>query len=249
MESRAHENWIKQGSTGILTLPSSRGNYLDDPEFLDLEWLRAAFSEPGLKGIILRGSGRHFSAGADLEKLRLLAKERSALEARISAGKEIIRLIGSTPLPVIAAISGVCFGGGLEIALACHIRICSENALFAFPETNLQIMPGLGGTITLPRLIGPGRAVEMILSGDMMNSRKALETGLVNRVVADNDLYTFTGKYLEKLTEDKEVEVIRSVMTAIHHAMHLDFDRALKEETRLFCELAVNNLKSDHTSD
>ena len=158
------------------------------------------------------------------------------------AGKDLLQLIANTPLPVVAEISGACFGGGLEIALACHIRICSENALFAFPEANHGIMPGLGGTITLSKLIGPGRATQMILSGDIVNAEKALETGLVDHVVPKETLHGFTLHYLEKLTRDRDVEVIRSIMRSIHNAMNMDAGQALEEETRLFCELALKNL-------
>jgi enoyl-CoA hydratase/carnithine racemase len=234
--------WKRAGSIGLLSLHSPRGNYLEEPGFIPLPLLEELFSEPGLKGVIIKGGGRHFSAGADLAQLKLLAKDDTLLAEKITAGKTLIRLIESLDVPVVAEISGVCFGGGLEIALACHIRICSDNALFAFPEVNYGIMPGLGGTVMLTRLIGPGRSAEMILSGDMANAEKALEMKLVEYIVPSVDLNSFTLEYLHKLTDDREVEVIRSVMKSIRNSLAMDMESALAEETRLFCALAVSNM-------
>jgi enoyl-CoA hydratase/carnithine racemase len=234
--------WKREGSTGVLSLPGQQGNYLEEPGFLPLSLLEELFSEPDLKGVIIKGSGRHFSAGANLEKLKLLARDESLLAEKMTAGKELIRLIESRDIPVVAEISGVCFGGGLEIALACHIRICSENALFAFPEVNYGIMPGLGGTDSLTRLIGPGRSTEMILSGDMANAEKALEMKLADYVVPQTELHVYTLGYLRKLTDDRDIDVIRSVMRSIRNSQIMDTERALAEETRLFCALAVRNM-------
>jgi len=236
--------FIQEGVLGILTLPGTGGNYLEQPDFADVDWLRERFSDPGLKGIIIRGSGRHFSAGADLDKLKKLAGDETLLFHRMTAGKKLIRIITEAEVPVVAGISGVCFGGGLEIALACHIRICSENALFAAPEANYGIMPGLGGTVTLSRLIGPGKAVEMILSGDIVNAEKALALGLTDYVIPNKDLHSFTLDYLNKMTADRDTAVIRSIVKSIHHSQTMDFEKAMEEETKLFCALAVRHLNN-----
>lgn len=243
MTSDSDQIWDKVGSTGIFKLTGTRGNYLADPDFVDVDWLREMFSEPDLMGIIIKGSGRHFSAGADMSALRKLAEKESQLIHKMNAGKEIIQVLEGTPLPLVAEIHGACFGGGLEIALACHIRICSEKALFAFPEINHGIIPGLGGTVNLSKIIGPGKAAEMILSGDIMSAGKALETGLVDYVVPEGELSSYCLHYLEKMTRDRDGEVIRSVMTSIRNAMTMDTDHAMAEETRLFCRLAARNLE------
>ena len=179
-----------------------------------------------------------------METLRKLAQDELLLAEKITAGKELIRIIDGLHLPVVAEIRGACLGGGLEIALACHIRICSDNALFAFPEANHGIMPGLGGTATLSRLIGPGQAAGMILSGDVVNAEKALEIGLVDYVTGKDELQAYTMRYLQKLTADRDIEVIRSVMASIHNSLHLPLDAAMLEETKLFCALAARNMKS-----
>ena len=244
MKSSRYETWKREGSIGILSLPGFKGHYLHEPEFIPLERLVEFFGGAGLKGGIIRGSGRHFSAGADLDRLSQIAKEETVLFTKMTAGKNLIRFIEDARLPVIAEISGACFGGGLEIALACHIRICSENALFAFPEVNLGIIPGLGGTVSLSKVIGAGKAVEMILSGDAISGDKALEMKLVDYIVPGKELHDFTRKYLEKLTNDRDVEVIRAIMESIRHGQVMETDKALQEETRLFCALAVRNMQT-----
>lgn len=242
MTSHQNNIWTRQDTIGILSLRGSKGNYLDSPDFTDLNWLNERMSEPGLKGIILRGSGRHFSAGADMDRLKELARNKELLFDQMSAGKEIIKALESASLPVIAEISGICFGGGLEIALACHVRICSVNALFAFPEVNWNIMPGLGGTVFLPGIVGHGKAVKIILSGDTMNATEAKSLNLVDYVVPSVELGRFCMDYLKKLTDERDDGVIRSVMKSIHNSLHMDLNSALEEETRLFCELAVKKL-------
>ncbi|MBP6872255.1 MAG: enoyl-CoA hydratase/isomerase family protein [Bacteroidales bacterium] len=244
MEVSREKIWERSGSIGILTLQGPKGNQLEEPAFLPLPLLEEFFGEPGLKGVIIRGSGRHFSAGASLSHLKELASDKAALAEKMDAGKAIIRFIDTTEIPVAAEISGVCFGGGLEIALACHFRICAENALFAFPEINHGLMPGLGGTVMLSRLIGQGRAAGMILSGDTVNAEKAMEMGLADHVVPAPGLHAFTLDFLHKLTDDRDPAVIRSIMRSIHNAREMDTESALAEETRLFCALAVNNFHS-----
>jgi enoyl-CoA hydratase/carnithine racemase len=243
MDFQKSDIWERTGAIGVLSLYSSHENYLDEPEFIKMELLEEIFSEPGLKGVIITGSGRHFSAGADIDKLKQLAKDESLLIEKISAGRKLIQFIDNARVPVIAEIHGVCFGGGLEIALACHIRICSENALFAFPETNYGIMPGLGGTVMLSKLIGPGRSAEIILSGEIVNAQKALELKLADYIVPSKEFHAFTIDFLEKMTSDRDINVIHSVMESINNSQTLSFEKALEEETKLFCALAVKNMQ------
>lgn len=233
--------WKMEGSTGILMLQGSQGNYLEEPGFIPVRLLTEIFSEPGLKAVIIKGSGRHFSAGASLDHLKKLSTDEALMMEKMNMGKELLRMIDSADIPVAAEINGVCFGGGLEIALACHFRICSENALFAFPEVNYGIMPGLGGTIRLSRLIGPGKAARMILSGDIFDAAQALELRLVDNRVPAPELHISTLNFLNKLTEGREIAVIHSVMKSIRNSFTMVTDKALEEETRLFCALAASN--------
>ncbi len=231
--------WERQGELGILSISNGRENYLNNPDFVSLDKLKKWTSEKGLKGIIIRGVGRNFSAGADIEKLVELAKDPVLLQDKMNEGKNILDFIEDLNIPVIAAINGVCFGGGLEIALACHIRIASKTALFAFPETNHGFIPGLGGSYRIIQLLG-NKAKEILLNGDMINAEKAYEIGIVDHISEQKDSFEFALNKLKSLTADRTIELIHSAMQAIHNATLLEKDEALKIETELFCKLAVN---------
>lgn len=151
-----------------------------------------------VKGIILTGSGQKaFVAGADiaeLNKLDMISGKEFA-----EKGQEVFNLIENMPKPVIAAVNGFALGGGSELALACHIRLASENAKFGQPEVNLGIIPGYGGTQRLTRLINSGRAMEYILTGDMIDANEAYRIGLVNHVYPQSELLSKAEEMLTKM--------------------------------------------------
>jgi enoyl-CoA hydratase/carnithine racemase len=242
-QDQTNYTWEKTGDIGLLSLNNPPENFIREPEFIGIEHVRKILSDNTLKGIIINGTGRHFSAGANLDNLREMAQDEALLNNKISEGKELLRIFRHLNIPVIAAIRGVCFGAGLEIALACHIRVCSENALFAFPEANHGIMPGLGGTVMLSKLIGEGKSAEIILTSEIVNSQKALELKLTDHVVPVKELKSFSLNLLERMTSDRDIEVIHSVMKSIQNSQDLSFEDALREETRLFCALAVKSMR------
>lgn len=246
MKLQKNINWEKMGSIGILSINNPPENYLEDPEFIKIELLEKISGDVTIKGIIFKGTGRHFSAGADMNKLRQLSQNETLFIEKISDGKKLVDFIDNLNIPVIAAVTGVCFGGGLEIALACHFRFCSENALFAFPESNHDIMPGLGGTVRLARLVGLGKSTEIILTGEPVNAQKALEMGLADYVLPTKELCPFAIDFLNKMTTGRNIDVIHSVMKSINNSQTLPFEKALEEETKLFCFLAVKNLQDNH---
>src|SRR5919201_6641326 len=137
--------------------------------------------------VILTASGRYFSPGADIRELAQVntARQGTELSAR---GQAMLNRIERLDKPVIAAINGACFGGGLELAMACHIRVAASGIQLGLPEVKLGIMPGFGGTQRLPRIIGPSKAAELILTGESVTAEEALELGLVNRVVTAGDV-------------------------------------------------------------
>ncbi|HRW63414.1 MAG TPA: enoyl-CoA hydratase/isomerase family protein [Bacteroidales bacterium] len=231
-------SWERSGEIGVLTLSNGKENYLFTPDFVDFIKLKQWTSESDLKGIIIRGLGRNFSAGADLNQLKELSKDIKYLEGKINKGKEILDFIEDLGVPVIAAINGVCFGGGLEIALACHMRIASEKALFAFPETNHGLIPGLGGTFRLTQLIGK-KALDIILNADMVNASYAFELGLVNYIHESKDSFEWAKGKLLSMVSDRPKEVVNYTMQAIRNAGRLSRVEALKIETELFCRLAI----------
>ena len=164
--------------------------------------------------IILTGSGeKAFVAGADISELNKLnmisGKEFS------ENGQEIFNVIENSTKPVIAAVNGFALGGGCEIALACHIRLASENAKFGQPEVNLGIIPGYGGTQRLTRLINSGRAAEYILSGDMIDANEAYRIGLVNHVYSQNELMAKAFEMAQKIIS-KGQNAVRAAIKAVN---------------------------------
>ncbi|MGE0088081.1 MAG: enoyl-CoA hydratase/isomerase family protein [Bacteroidales bacterium] len=239
MSSSKITNWDKRGNIGIISLSNGKENYLIEPEFLDLKDLKNWTNDNTLKGIVIRGAGRNFSAGASIDDLILMAKNESKLSEKISAGKEILDFIENLNIPVMASINGVCFGGGLEIALACHMRIASPNALFAFPETNLGLIPGLGGIYRIIQLLGQRDIYDLLLNAEMINAEKAYQLGLIDYITGSKDSSEEAIKKISNLIHDRSPELIHSVMNAIHNAKKLDRIEALKIETKLFCKLAI----------
>ncbi len=149
--------------------------------------------------MIITGEGpKAFAAGADIKEFMGLTKEQGMSMAK--AGQDVFQSIEDSSKPVIAAVNGFALGGGCELAMACHLRIASENAKFGQPEVNLGLIPGYGGTQRLIRYIGRGNALELLMTAEMLNAHKALELGLVNHVVAQESLLA---KCVEILNEIK----------------------------------------------
>lgn len=184
--------------------------------------------------VILTGAGeKAFVAGTDIAEI-------SSLDARsgkefATAGQAIFDLIQHLGKPVIAAINGYALGGGCELALACHVRIASENAKFGQPEVSLGIIPGYGGTQRLARLVGAGKAMEMILTGNSIDAHEALRIGLVNVVVPGADLLA-TAEGMAKIIVSKGQLAIRMSLKAVNAAMELPLSEGLKVEAALFGE-------------
>ena len=198
--------------------------------FLNLE------EDPEVGVVILTGSGeKAFVAGADISEL----KDLDSATARVQGlkGQEVFNRIERMPKPVIAAVNGFALGGGCELALACHIRIASENARFGLPEVSLGIIPGYGGTQRLPRLVGKGVALDMILSGDMVGAADALRMGLVSRVMPLTDLKASTEK-LAKTILSRGPLALRSALSAVNEGIEMPLARGLEFEASLFGLLA-----------
>ena len=230
--------WTVREEIGFLSLDNPPENYLETPEFIPLDLLKDFIGTNPLRGMVICGVGRHFSAGAKLDNLYELSADAEVLKIKMGQGQHLLSYIENIDIPVIAAIKGICFGGGLEIALASHIRICSANALFAFPEVNHGMMPGLGGTMRSLQISRFPEVLKMILSGDIVNAEEAVEMNLVDKITpADPVEEAFL--LLKKMTTDKPLKVIQSVMQAVRNSKALPPAEALKEETRLFCELAA----------
>lgn len=189
-----------------------------------------------LRGVILTGAGeKAFVAGADIG---VLSQMDSLNAVRVSReGQEVFSSIERFPAPVLAAIGGYALGGGLELALACHMRLASENAKLGLPEVGLGIIPGYGGTIRLARLVGLGRAIELTLTGDMIGAEEARGLGLVTDVVPREALLERAKERMRRVTKNGPVAV-RMALESIYRALDSSLPEALQIESTLFGVLA-----------
>ncbi len=198
--------------------------------------LMAVFSgvknENKVSGVILTGAGeKAFVAGADIGELSK-QKPISGKEFALM-GQQVFNFIEDLGKPVIAAVNGYALGGGCELAMACNIRIASESAKFGQPEVNLGIIPGYGGTQRLPRLVGIGRAMELILSGEVIDAQEAFRIGLVNKVVPAKELISASENILLKILSKGPVAV-KLAMEAINHGTRMSLSEGLLLEADLF---------------
>ena len=233
--------WEMADRIGIMTIANPPQNYLSDPAFVEPERLREWTGDTTLRGMIITGEGRHFSAGGDLNRIRELAVREAELMSGMNEGARILGHIEGMQVPVIAAIRGACFGAGLEIALSCHIRVCGANAIFAFPEINHGLVPGLGGASRLARTVSRSMSVQMLLSGDVIDAARALEIGLVDHMAPHRDIMDFSIALMKKMVDGKPQAAINSIVRAINNARTIDARAAMEEETRMFCRLAVTS--------
>jgi len=161
--------------------------------------------------IILTGSGeKAFVAGADIAEFADFSVAEG-IELAADGQKILFNFVENLKIPVIAAINGFALGGGLELAMACHIRIASDNAKMGLPETSLGVIPGYGGTQRLPQLVGKGRAMEMILSAGMITADEAYRIGLVNHVVSQDELLNFSAEIAKKIIKNSPIAITMGI--------------------------------------
>ena len=185
--------------------------------------------------IILTGSGeKAFIAGADIKVMQKL-DSKSALSFG-QLGQELCNVIEGSPKPVIAAVNGFALGGGCEIALACHIRFVSENVMFSQPEVKLGLIPGWGGTQRLPRIIGKGNAIELIIGGHMINAEEAYRIGLANKVFPQNSLLEETIKFANLILANGPNSVAES-LRCINKSSSYPLTDGLDIEVKAFSKL------------
>jgi enoyl-CoA hydratase len=198
--------------------------------------LRELAADDEVRAVIITGAGeKAFVAGADIAELATMTPLSGMVVSR--AGQDAFRFLETMRKPVIAAVNGFALGGGLELALACHLRLASENARLGLPEVKLGIIPGYGGTVRLPRLVGRGRALELILTGEMIDAAEAYRIGLVNRVVPQPELLNSARAVAATMSANGPV-ALAMAMDAVDHAFHVGTEDALRLEATLFGLLA-----------
>ena len=201
-----------------------------------MDEFRAAFlqalEEEAVRVIVLTGAGeKAFIAGADIQELAQLTGPGSYPYTR--RGQEVLNLVEQSPKPVLAAINGYALGGGFELALATHIRFAARTAKLGLPEINLAIIPGWGGTQRLVRIVGPGKALEIALSGEFLSAEEAYRLGIVNRVFEPDQLVEETQKFADLLSEKPPVAV-RAILDDVYAGQDQDLYESLKYTAALF---------------
>jgi enoyl-CoA hydratase/carnithine racemase len=230
------ENLLYEKKGGIAYVTLNRPKVLNALNHATWEDLRAAFEDARddaeVRGVILTGAGdKAFIAGADIGELaRVTAVEA---EQSSSYGQDVLNLVENLGKPVIAAVNGFALGGGCETAMACTIRVAAEHAKFGQPEVKLGVPPGGGGTQRLPRLVGKGRALQLILTGEMIGAQEAYRIGLVNEVVPAADLITRAEEIVKQIFSNAPLAVKFS-LEAVNKGMETSQSEGLSLEASFF---------------
>ncbi|MCC7032401.1 MAG: enoyl-CoA hydratase/isomerase family protein [Acidobacteria bacterium] len=238
----------RDGAVAILTFNRPKVlNALNAATLGELETaLRALQSDDEVRAIVLSGAGeKAFVAGADINELAVLTPAQGKEHAR--HGQRIFDLIEQLGKPVIAAINGFALGGGCELAMACTLRVAADTARLGQPEINLGIIPGYGGSQRLPRLVGKGRALEILLTGDMVSAQRAYEIGLVNQVVPAAELMA-AARTLAATLAGKAPIATRYILEAVNQGLDMPLAQAQFLETALFGAIASTEDTREGTS-
>jgi enoyl-CoA hydratase len=236
----AYENLLITTEDAVMIITINRPaqlNALNSPTIQELnKALSLADVNPEVRVIILTGSGeKAFVAGADIKEFADYSVEQGRLLSALGH-KLLFDFVENMSKPVIAAVNGFALGGGLELAMSCHMRIASDNAKMGLPEVTLGVIPGYGGTQRLAQLVGKGKAMEMITSAAMLNAEQALQWGLVNEVVPQADLMTKAGELAAKICKNSPTAIgaaIRSVNAGFRDGVN-GYNREINEFGRCF---------------
>ncbi len=234
---------------GILTITLNRPDKLNalSSEVLSAlhEVIKSTKENREVKGVLLTGNGKAFCAGADINRLRECDAEKGLEFAQF--GQTVFRQLETLGKPSLAAINGYAFGGGCELAMSATLRTASETAQFGQPEVKLGVIPGYGGTQRLSRLVGKGRALDLCLTGRFINAETALQWGLVNEVVAAEDLLETSKRILRQVLSMAPL-AIKSTMEVIDRGYDLSLDDALALEAAHFAKVCASNDKAEGVS-
>ena len=220
-------------------------NALDDATIAELgSAIDEARTRDDVGGVILTGAGRAFVAGADIKGLTV--GDTVALKAQAQRGQDVFRRYETSPKPVIAAVNGFALGGGCELAMSCHVRIASDAAKFGQPEVKLGLVPGYGGTQRLPRLVGKGRALQLLLTGEMIDAAEAYRIGLVNRVVPGDQLIASATEMMKAMLANGPLALAGCIET-VNRGLDLTLEEALTLEATWFGLLGATHDMAEGT--
>jgi enoyl-CoA hydratase len=227
-----------------ITLHHPPANVLNLSVLKELELVLTEVEEDEyVRVVILTGTGRFFCAGADIHELAHLTTVHSGSEFAVR-GQSLLSRIERSEKPVIVAINGTCVGGGLELALACHIRVAAAGALLGLPEIKLGLIPGFGGTQRLPRVVGVSKAAEMILTGENLSAEEAFRIGLVSRVVPPQELMAET-EAIAALMAARGTTAVEAALHAIRGGLDIPLSEGLAREAELFGRLCITPDKQE----
>lgn len=237
----AHRNLVVERREAVTVLTVNRPevlNALNRETLAEIEDVAAAFAaDPAQGALIVTGAGeKSFISGADITELAPLDPRGAEELSRF--GQRVFDRLENAGKPVIAAVNGYAFGGGCELALACHLRLASENAVLGLPEVGLGIIPGYGGTQRLPRLIGHARALELILTGRRVKAEEAERIGLVSRVVPQAQLLDEALKLAQSILKNAPI-ALAAALESVQRGANLPLDEGLRFESGRFGILAA----------
>jgi enoyl-CoA hydratase len=231
----SYETLLVEIEEGIATITLNRPkvfNALNDRVFYELaEAALELGKDDAVRVVLITGGNKVFAAGADIGQMAAAGAVDMAIGE--NAPYRAFKLIENLPKPVIAVIAGFALGGGCELALVADVRIAADNAQFGLPEITLGILPGIGGTQRLPRLIGAGRAKELIFSGDPINAEEACRIGLVDKVVPAGQLFD-AARTLAKRFASRGAVAVRMAKSAINEGLRMDLEAGLQYENKCF---------------
>ena len=221
---------------GVLTISNPPANLLSRAVLTEINgFLDELVKNSAVKVLVLTGAGTFFIVGADIKEISELTGKIKGTEAS-RLGQMVIGKLEKLPIPTIAAINGHCLGGGCELVMACTIRVASDRARFGQPEINLGILPGFGGTQRLPRLVNRSRALELMLTGDMINSQAAFEMGLVTKLVPEAEVMKQAMGLAKKIAGKSRLASER-ILRLVREGLEKNLEEGLKLESELFGEL------------
>jgi enoyl-CoA hydratase len=243
-------NIVLEKRTPLAMITIDRQKVLNALNAATLEEIATAFedvaADPTIRVILLTGAGsKAFVAGADISELAALDAEAGRVFAQ--RGQAIFRSIETLGKPVIACIGGFALGGGCELAMACTLRVASDTARFGQPEVKLGILAGFGGTQRLPRLVGRGAALKMLLSGAMISAAEALRIGLVDEVIPFNELIARTEALALEIAANAPLAIERTLL-AVDRGLDLSLDDGLADEARHFGQCCSTHDKAEGTA-
>ena len=238
-----------ENNTCVITINRpDKLNALNKNVFNDLDKaIDEVINNPEIKSAIITGSGpKAFVAGADIAEFAGLTKEQAMALAQ--RGQDVFFKIENSPKPIVAAVNGFALGGGCELAMACHFRLCSENAKFGQPEVNLGLIPGYGGTQRLTQLVGKGKSMEIQMTGNLVDAAEALRLGLVNHITLAEELLAKTKEILQVIHSKAPIAVSKVIQCINTAVVNIDNTNGYKKEVAAFGDCFITEDMKEGTT-